>query len=57
MLQNRGLPRLILKNTLGLCAVLSCVHFPVGRTPFISGAKKQKFLKNRFFLKNILTLS
>lgn len=48
MRQNRGLSRLIVENTLGLCAVLSCVHFPVGRSPFIPGARKtgKSFLGN-----------
>ena len=49
MLQNRRLPRLILKNTLGLCAVLSCVHFPVGGTPFIPGATKTEMCCKKGF--------
>lgn len=44
LLQNRGLSRLIVKNALGLCTVLSCVHFPVGRSPFIPGARKTGIL-------------
>lgn len=42
MLQNRGLSRLILKNTLGLCAILSCVYFPFRRSPFIPGTTKHR---------------
>lgn len=42
MLQNRGLSRLILKNTLGLCTVLSGVHFPFRRSPFIPGTTKHR---------------
>lgn len=44
MLQNRGLSRLILKYTLGFCAVLSCVHFPFRRSPFIPATTKLRYI-------------
>lgn len=42
MLQNGRPSGLILKNTLGLGAVLPRVHLPVGRTPFVPEVRKKQ---------------
>lgn len=49
MLQNGRPSGLILKNTLGLGAVLPRVHLPVGRTPFVPEVRRNK---QRHFLEN-----
>lgn len=56
MLQNRGLSRLILKDTLGFCAVLSCVHFPFRRSPFIPARIKHTHLHDGRDLQEFLLI-
>ena len=45
LLQDGGLPRLILEDALGLGSVLPGVHFPVGRTPLVPGKERRAELK------------
>lgn len=56
MLQNRGLSRLILKYTLGFCTVLSCVHFPFRRSPFIPATNTHTHLHERTDLQEFLLI-
>lgn len=55
MLQNGRLARLVLKDALGLCTVLSRVHFGVWRSPLVPGAANtQKTVINIVFLSVLL---
>lgn len=52
VLQNGRLSGLVFKDALGLCAVLSRVHFGVGRSPLVPGAAQHTNRSHRHCVSN-----